>query len=129
MLFDGEKQKATAEAVKNELAASYSQPIVTEITLLEAFYPAGAGWGAAAHELSRGPMVGIRTVPDEGGALVAPGSRSLPGQPGVDSGRVRRSVREAEGPWLGCPNHKGGGRLVMAAPAQAVGPALPDIGP
>ena len=40
VLFDGEKQKATAEAVKNELASSYSQPIVTEITLLEAFYPA-----------------------------------------------------------------------------------------
>ena len=40
MLFHDEKQRDTADAVKRELASSYAQPIVTEITPLERFYPA-----------------------------------------------------------------------------------------
>lgn len=40
VLFDDEKQRATAEAVKREVASSCSRPIVTEIIPLETFYPA-----------------------------------------------------------------------------------------
>jgi len=40
VLFHDENQRETAEAVKAELAANYSQPVVTEIIPLQTFYPA-----------------------------------------------------------------------------------------
>ena len=40
VLLEDERQRDTAEAVKSELASSYSQPVVTEIIPLTAFYPA-----------------------------------------------------------------------------------------
>jgi len=40
VLFHDENQRAAAEAVKAELATTYSQPVVTEIIPLQTVYPA-----------------------------------------------------------------------------------------
>ena len=40
VLFDGEAQKATALAVKKDVATNYTEPVVTEFLPLESFYAA-----------------------------------------------------------------------------------------